>query len=80
MPAYKPGSEIKKLIEEIHRAQARTSPVTLNLKLIISFEELRALIKYVDWNLAGRWKSPDETEQERVLLDAMEALAAALPH
>jgi hypothetical protein len=79
--AYKPGTEIKKLVEEIHRAQAKAAPITFTFRLTIAFEELDALTKYIDKFIADRFKQkyPYKTEAERILLSAMEALAAALP-
>jgi hypothetical protein len=81
MVAYKQGSEIKKLVEEISKAQTRATPVTLPLRLTCTFDELKVLIEYVDKFIADRFQRKwlYETEEERVLLDAMEALAAALP-
>jgi hypothetical protein len=43
MPCYKSGSEIRKLIEEIHKAQAWAEPVAMSLRLTITLEKLRAL-------------------------------------
>jgi len=49
--------------------------------LTCTFDELNALIEYVDKFIADKFRQKwlYETEEERVLLDAMEALAAALP-
>ena len=50
-------------------------------QLTCTFDELNALIEYVDKFIADKFRQKwlYETEEERVLLDAMEALAAALP-
>jgi hypothetical protein len=75
---WRPGTEISKVIDEIHKARIEASPVTLTFKMIITFEELRALREHIDGFIADRL-TPDIADDERVLVDAMEALAAALP-
>jgi hypothetical protein len=78
---WRPGTEIHKLIREIEDARSKDTEVTFTLRLTITSNELRALIKYVDQHITDRFKQEYlyETEEERALLDAMEALAAALP-
>jgi hypothetical protein len=76
--AYRPRTEVEKLIGEISRAQIQPDvlnnyPLTLNC----TFEELRALIEFVDKFI--KQKRPGETDADRILLCALEALAEALP-
>jgi hypothetical protein len=57
----------------------RTWKATFTVNLTVSLEEMSALIAYVDRFFADWPKDKWPTEEERVLLNALEALAAALP-
>jgi hypothetical protein len=79
MPAYKSGSEIRKLIEETRKAQSADVLNTYTVSLALTFEELRALSDFVDQCITDRRKRKHKTEAERIMLNAAEVLAAALP-
>lgn len=74
---YRPGSVISEIVENIRKAQARATPITFDFRLTCTFDELTALVTHVDKFIKEN-RSPN-TNEERALIDAMIALAAALP-